>query len=79
MKKVVAQGAWEYTLFDVDGRLILEVVCGTVALFDMTIELNAEERAAWEANGVAGPGKYRAAMVPPSATQVKAAASVCRV
>ncbi len=54
MKKVVAQGAWEYTLFDVDGRLILEVVCGTVALFDMTIELNAEERAAWEANGVAG-------------------------
>lgn len=54
MKKVLAEVPWEYGLYDVDGKLFLEVSCGSVAIFELVIELNAEERAAWEAKGVPG-------------------------
>jgi hypothetical protein len=52
--KTVSQKAWEYTLFEADGHYYLEVMCGTVAVYDLAIELNAAERAEWESKGEAG-------------------------
>ena len=34
-----------------DGRFILNVLCGTVALYDVDVELTAEEQTAWESTG----------------------------
>jgi hypothetical protein len=34
---------WSYILYRIDGKYVLSVVCGTVALFDRNIPLNPEE------------------------------------
>ncbi len=36
--------SWQYTLYEKEGNLFLEVVCGTVAVFTITIQLNEEEK-----------------------------------
>lgn len=51
---VIAQSAWDYTLFADEGRLLLEVVCGSVAIYTLAVELTQEERAEWEARGMDG-------------------------
>lgn len=51
---VLAQQPWEFTLYEDKGRLLLEVTCGSVAMYELAIELNAQERAAWESKGEAG-------------------------
>jgi hypothetical protein len=53
MKKI-AESSWEYTVYEHEGRIFLEVLCGTVGMYEVAIELNAEERAEWESKGAAG-------------------------
>ncbi len=36
--------SWQYTLFEKEANLFLEVVCGTVAVFTVTIQLTEEEK-----------------------------------
>lgn len=36
--------SWQYTLYEKEGNLFLEVVCGTVAVFTVTIQLNEAEK-----------------------------------
>lgn len=50
MKKLMEE-SYSYILYEKDEELILSVLCGTVAMFDRTIVLNAEERSAFEKNG----------------------------
>ena len=50
----LAEENWDYIVWEHDGRLFLDVLCGTVGLFDVVIELNEEERVLWETEGVTG-------------------------
>ena len=50
----LAEGTWDYTLYRDGERLVLLVVCGTVGIFEWAVELTAEERAVWEAEGMTG-------------------------
>lgn len=50
----LAESAWDYTLYRDGDRLILEVVCGTVALFEWAVFLTEGERAQWQAEGMPG-------------------------
>ena len=50
----LARETWSFILYEHEGRLLLNVVAGTVGLFEVLVELTAEERAAWERDGVAG-------------------------
>ena len=46
----LAESTWDWILFrEPDGRLVLSVLCGTVALWEQEIELGPELAAAWEA------------------------------
>ena len=47
--RLVEEGTWDYMLFEHEGRLLLDVVCGTVGIFTVAIELDEAERAQWEA------------------------------
>lgn len=53
MKELV-NGGWDYTLFEDGDRLILSVPSGGVAIFEVNIVLNAEEAAAFRAQGMDG-------------------------
>ncbi len=51
MKKLINKG-WEYILYQTDdNNLILSVVCGTVGLYDMNIQLNDKEKDKFEKDG----------------------------
>jgi hypothetical protein len=50
MKELIKSN-WNYILHEKDGRLILSVVCGGVALFEREIVLNKEEQSAFEKHG----------------------------
>jgi hypothetical protein len=52
--ETLAQGAWDYTLFQDGERIVLDVVCGTVGIFNVAVELTAEERRVWETEGMPG-------------------------
>ena len=53
MATTLASSPWAYELVRVDdGRLILTVVCGTVGLYELSLELDADEVAAWDREGV---------------------------
>lgn len=52
--ETLAQGSWDYTLFQDGDRILLDVVCGTVGIFNVAVELTAEERRVWEAEGMNG-------------------------
>ena len=43
---------WGHEFFERDGRYYLNVVCGTVGIYDVTVELTADELAAYERDGV---------------------------
>lgn len=43
--------SWQYTLYEKEENLFLEVVCGTVAVFTVTIQLNEEEKENYTAMG----------------------------
>lgn len=47
----LAEKAWEYTVWEHDGRILLDVVCGTSAVFHLMVELTPKERAQWDAGG----------------------------
>ncbi|MDQ3635091.1 MAG: hypothetical protein M3405_11375 [Acidobacteriota bacterium] len=48
MKEIIKKN-WEYTLYQSDdNKLLLSVLCGTVALYDLVIQLNEEEKAKFE-------------------------------
>lgn len=50
---VVAEEPCAWQLLADDERLFLSVVCGTVALFVVTVELDESERARYRASGLA--------------------------
>jgi hypothetical protein len=64
--ELLEEGQWDYMLFAHEGRLLLDVVCGTVGIFTVAIELNEAERGLWEAGELASvveavrwdPGKF---------------------
>jgi len=43
---------WGHEFFEHDGRYYLCVPCGTVAVYDITVELTAEEQAGYEQHGL---------------------------
>lgn len=43
MKEVVAQKKWVYTLYQTDEGMVLSVVCGGVAMFNVDVLLSDEE------------------------------------
>jgi len=51
---VLAESAWDHTLTEEDGTLVLSVVCGRVAVFETTIELTPSEASAFRRLGIAG-------------------------
>ena len=52
--QLLAQSPWDYDLYQEGDRILLTVVCGTVGIFEITVELTPAERALWEANGADG-------------------------
>lgn len=51
-RKVIEDSNWDYQLTEDDaGKLFFEVVCGTVAIYTITFELNPEEKEAWQKEG----------------------------
>lgn len=70
MKKLIEK-TWSYILYQTDdNNLILSVVCGTVGLYDVNIQLNDEEKDKFEKDGTefidelaldvsSNPPKYR--------------------
>ncbi len=52
MKKIL-ESYYNYTLYKDKNRLLLTVICGTVAVFDLTMELNKEEHILFDAQGEA--------------------------
>ena len=51
MKELINTPSHHRLLEDNEGRLLLEVECGTTAVFLLTIELNEGERRSFEENG----------------------------
>ena len=51
MQNVLINKEWAYTLFEQAGNLLLSVVCGTVAVFTVTVKLNPQEVRAFEQQG----------------------------
>ena len=49
---IIASEHWGHEFFDKDGHSYLCVPCGTVAVFDVTVELTPEEFAAYERDGL---------------------------
>lgn len=49
--KELLQDHYNYTLYENEGKLLLAVVCGTVAIFDLTIELNKAEKRQFDKEG----------------------------
>lgn len=51
--RVLASSPWDFDLIEQpDGRLTLAVLCGTVGLYEVSHELSADERVAWERDGL---------------------------
>jgi len=48
---VLAQRSWNWTLFRHDGRLVLSVLCGSVAMYPVEIQLDDDEMAMFRAGG----------------------------
>lgn len=48
---VIAERRWAWMLYEDDGRLVLCVVCGSVALYELAIELRADEVESYRAGG----------------------------
>lgn len=51
MKEVIKK-QWSYTLYESDESYVLSVICGTVALYTIQVQLNEEEINAFKVNGV---------------------------
>ena len=49
--KVLHESHCDYSLKEVEGKLILSVVCGTTAVYDVTFPLNGQEQAAYAKQG----------------------------
>lgn len=53
MKELIKKD-WEYTLSQDDNKnLNLTVLCGSVALYNVTVQLNKDEKTEFEINGTA--------------------------
>ena len=50
MKEIIKKN-WEYTLFEKKDKMILSVLCGSVALFTVNIKLNESEKESFEKFG----------------------------
>lgn len=49
--KVEHTKTWDHILYRDGERLLLSVLCGTIGIYEISIELNAEEMHAYEAEG----------------------------
>jgi len=43
MEVILIKKDWDYTLYKKNNQYFLEVICGSVALFEIKIQLNEEE------------------------------------
>lgn len=50
----LSESPWDYIVWEHEGRIYLDVLCGTVAIYDVVVELDATERMLWETEGAAG-------------------------
>jgi carbohydrate-binding DOMON domain-containing protein len=50
MKKVINK-PWDYSLFESDGKYLLEVLCGSVGMYQLKIWLNASEKESYLEQG----------------------------
>lgn len=51
-RKIIEDSNWDYQLTeDESGKLFFEVICGTVAIYTITFELNQQEIEAWQKKG----------------------------
>ncbi len=48
----VERKAWDYILYEREEQLILSVVVGSVALYEVNVALNAQETAAYRSHGI---------------------------
>ncbi|MGE0737234.1 MAG: hypothetical protein AB7P50_21040 [Alphaproteobacteria bacterium] len=60
--RVVAEETWSWMLLAEDEHLFLSVLCGTVGVYAIDIELNEAERAIYAAEGNAGMARLAAAV-----------------
>jgi hypothetical protein len=51
MEKIL-ESPWDFIFYREGERHFLSVLCGTTAVFEITIELNAEEMAEYQAKGL---------------------------
>ncbi|MFM8531941.1 MAG: hypothetical protein ACKOD2_20135 [Ilumatobacteraceae bacterium] len=52
MPRVLHSEPWDFDLVEEDdGRLMLTVVCGTIGIFEVVIELNEDERTSFLEKG----------------------------
>ena len=49
--RVIFKKPWDYTFSEEEGKYYLSVSCGTVAVFDVNIQLNSEEVSSYEKKG----------------------------
>ena len=43
MKKIIAQKKWVYTLYETESGVILSVICGGAAMFNVDVQLSEDE------------------------------------
>lgn len=52
-RELIADSTWDWSLYRLtDGSLLLSVVCGTVAVYEIEVRLGPETTAAYERDGV---------------------------
>ncbi len=52
-RALIDQRTWDWSLYRLPGgELLLSVVCGSVALFEVEVVLDADQRAEYEAEGI---------------------------
>jgi hypothetical protein len=51
MKQEIIKKDWDYNFYKDEDKYILSVVCGSVALFEIKIQLNSEELKAFDEGG----------------------------
>jgi hypothetical protein len=50
MKEIIKK-PWDYVFSETNGKYYITVTCGTTAVFDLTMELNAGELSGYEKSG----------------------------
>lgn len=52
MKQEIIKKDWDYNFYIEEGKYILSVICGSVALYEVKIQLNLKEIEAFNEEGI---------------------------